>query len=73
MRSIKYIKHRRSKYKFPTSITQGHGNTKGRLRIGHVDALADIERALGRQLKIAKVAHRIGEWVFCELRNPAAT
>ena len=71
MKSIKYIKHRRSKYKFPTSLTAGHGGTKGRLRIGHVDALADIERALGRPLVVARTAHRLGEWVFCELRKAA--
>lgn len=71
MRSIKYLKHRRSRYKFPTKVTQGHGASKGRLRIGHVDALADIEQKLGRQLVVARTAHRLGEWVFCELRKAA--
>lgn len=74
MKSTKYIKHRRSKYKFRTRIDKGTRNNgrvvkQGSLKPGSVRAKLDIERAIGRPLKVHHVAHNVGEWVFCELKS----
>lgn len=70
MRSRKYIKHRRSKYKFPTKIIQASkgqgGQKRGGILKGADKALEDIEHALGRKMEVVKTQHRRGEWVFCE-------
>jgi hypothetical protein len=70
MKSTKYLKHRRSKYAFRTRIEQGQTSShkKGRLIPGEPRALADVNKALGREIKVARTAHTKGQWVFCELR-----
>jgi hypothetical protein len=72
MKSVKYVKHRRSKYKFRTKIDKGTKNNgrvvkQGSNKPGSVAARADIERKLNRTLKLHKTAHTVGEWVFIEL------
>lgn len=73
-KSTKYIKHRRSKYRFRTKIDKGTKSNgrvvkKGSLKPGSVAARADIEKGLGRSLNIHHTEHSIGEWVFCELKK----
>jgi hypothetical protein len=73
MKSKKYIKHRRSKYAFPTKIIKASrgsgGQRKGGVIKGADKALKDIEHTLGRELEVHHTEHRIGEWVFAELKS----
>lgn len=71
MQSNKYLKHRRPKHLFRTRIAQGQTSShkKGRLIPGAPRALADIQKTLGREIKVVRTAHTKGEWVFCELRH----
>jgi hypothetical protein len=72
MKSIKYIKHRRSKYDFPTKVIKASRGSGGQKRGGIVKgsdkALADIEHAIGRKVEVHHTEHRLGEWVFAELK-----
>lgn len=72
MKSTKYNSYRRSKYKFPTKHIRGSGKTKGAVIPGSKSALADIESQLGRKVEVHHTRHRIGEWVFVELKGEAS-
>lgn len=72
MKSTKYIKHRRSKCLFPTRIQKASrgmgGQKRGGIDKGSDKALADIEHTLDRKVEVHHTEHRLGEWVFAELR-----
>jgi len=62
MKSTKYVKHRRSRYKFPTKPEFKKPPTFGK----HT-ARRDIENKLGRKLHPETIErHTRFQWVFCE-------
>lgn len=68
---MKYVKHRLSKYKFRTSLHHGrksNGKTieKGHIKKGETKAMEFLQKKLGRDLKIHRTRHTMGEWVFVE-------
>ena len=68
MKSKKYIKHRKSKYEYPTRVVKNsvaHGN----LIIGRDQAESALRSEFKRPLNIVRRYDTLTQWVFCEARE----
>lgn len=65
MKSAKYLKHRKSKYEYPTRVVK-NSQSKGQLIIGKDSAERALRSEFKRPLNIVRRYDTRTQWVFCE-------